>query len=389
MSSKAVNVAVIGWGNFFSHIHEQTLADLIGEGRCNLRAVCVRSEQTRAQIAQRLPFEYGTPEYRKVLEDPRIDAVLIGAPHSIQAQLSIDALKAGKWVYVEKPMFADQADTGTDPADFYRQFQALDPLASQRLAVGLNKRFAPAYRQVRDLADHWDGLKSIQMTIIDDAWRWGSKYPPGFLMWLDACHWLDLARWFTGSEVVQISCLSAQVEDSLVTLKMANGALAVVLLSGNGTMDMMKEELRVTSGRRICATATDYVQLEIFGQPKRHVQSYQANLQSGGDLRHIRAINEGGLEAFRAIRRQMFDLFNRLQTAPNAQQEDYLKKNIPNFMRPQGWRQSVIEFVDSVAAGSPLRNSATYHDAYVAYLLVEAAKQSAAAGGTFVAPAAP
>ena len=384
MAQKIVNVAVIGWGNFFSHIHEQTLRDMIDEGMCRLRAVCVRSADTRSAIAQRLGYEYGTGDYREVLRDEQVDAVIIGAPHAVQAQLSIEALQAGKYVYVEKPTFADAADTGKPPEAFYEQFEAIGQPALDRLAVGLNKRFAPAYQEVRRYAAEWGGLRTIQMSIVDDAWRWGAKYPPGFLMWLDACHWLDLARWFTGAEVAQISCLLPQVEDSLVTLQMTDGSAVSVFISGNGTMDMLKEQLRVTSGRRICAIVDDYVQLEVFGGTQRLVKHYDANLQSGGDRQFVQRISKGGLEAFRDVRREMYNRFLNLEQSASPADEAYLKKNLPNFMRPQGWRESLRAFVESAAAGRPLENSTTYRDAYIAYQLVELAKKSVADGGGFV-----
>jgi predicted dehydrogenase len=231
------------------------------------------------------------------------------------------------------------------------------------------------------MAAGWGGLKCLRMSIVDDAWRWGAKYPPGFLFWLDVCHWTDLARWFTGAEIAELSCLNPQVEDSLVTMKLSDSTAVSIFLSGNGTMDMIKDELHVTSGARTCAAVMDYIQLEVFGGPQRFVRTYPANLQSGGDLKYVRAITEGGLEAFRAIRRELLD---RLRQSPDPAGDAYLKRNLPNFMRPQGWHESLEAFVDSVAAGKPLTNSATYRDAYIAYQVIEAAKQSARAGGAFV-----
>ena len=98
--SQPVQVAVIGWGNFFKHIHEQTLHDLIGAGQCRLRAVCVRTPAAREELVRRYQADYGTADYREVLRDPQVEAVLIGAPHEVQAQYALDALRAGKWVYV-------------------------------------------------------------------------------------------------------------------------------------------------------------------------------------------------------------------------------------------------------------------------------------------------
>ena len=389
MRKSSVNVAVVGWGNFFKHIHEQTLVDLIGAGRCRLRAVCVRNAETRAAIIQERGADYGTGDYREVLADPQVDAVLIGAPHSVQAEVALAAIAAGKWVYVEKPLFADESETGVAPGEYFRQFMAQGEPALQRLAVGLNKRFAPAHLEIRRRTAQWGGLKTIVMSVVDDAWRWGGKYPPGFLMWLDVCHWIDLGRWFTDAEVAGISCLSPQVEDSLLTMRMSNGAAVTIVLSGNATMDRFKEQFDATTGTHTTVGVTDYVQMEVFGGPQRELHRYPANLQTHGDVKYLAAIEAGGLEAFRSIRRELYDRYLRLQTHPDPVEEAYLKRNLPNFMRPQGWKESLAAFVDSVAARRPLTNSATYRDAYRAYLVLEATKLSVASGGAFVQASTP
>jgi predicted dehydrogenase len=377
---KPVNVAVIGWGNFFKHIHEQTLHELLVAEKCRLRAVCVRTPATRDALVQAHGADYGTADYREVLRDPQVDAILIGAPHDVQALYALEALRAGKWVYVEKPMFAEEAT----PVAYFEQFQQLGLPARERLAVGLNKRFAPAYRELRTIAAGWQGIKSIRMSIVDDAWRWGAKYPPGFLFGLDVCHWTDLGRWFTGAEIAAISCLNPQVEDSLVTMQMTDNSVVSIFLSGNGTMDMIKDELHITTGGRRCASVFDYVQMEIFGGTKREVRTYAANTQYGGDEKNVQAITAGGLEALRAIRREVFDRYLRVQQTPNAAEESYLKRNLPNFMRPQGWKESLDYFIETVADGQPLTESAGYRDAYIAYVFLEAAKLSVAQGGAFV-----
>ena len=381
---RPVRVAVIGWGNFFGHIHEQTLADLIGEGRCELRAVCVRSESTRAEIAARLPVGYGTADASRVCADPEIDAVLIGAPQAVQARYAIDALAAGKYVYVEKPLFCDEGDTGTAPEAFGRAFAALGAAGTDRLAVGLNKRFAPAYVALRRRCrEEWGGARHLQFNVIDDAWRWGAKYPDGFLLWLDLCHWLDAVRWFTGAEVARLSCLEPQANDAQVTLALTDGGVASILLSGNGSMDMVKEELRVITAGRRSATVRDFVEVEIFGGPRIEVLSYPANRQTGGDRSYCTRIDQGGLPAFRAIRREVFDRFQASRSA-DPQGDAGVRRNIPNFMRPQGWNESLRELVAAAAGGRPVRGAAGWRDAYIGYRLLDICRASIAAGGQFV-----
>ncbi len=380
-----VTVGLLGWGNFSSHIHEETLRRLIAEGRCTVGSVCVRTLQTRQDIMARLGAAGGTDDYHAVLADPTIDAVIIGAPHQAQARMAIDALAAGKYVYVEKPTFAEEEETGRPARAFYDEFVALGSCAKSHLAVGLNKRFAPAYAELRQLCrEQWGGTRYLQVNVVDDAWRWNAgRYPEGFLLWLDVAHWLDLARWFTGAEVTRLSCLSPQPEDSLITMAMSDGSAVSVFLSGNVTMDVMKEELRVVTAARRSAVVTDFLEMEIFGGPQRELRRYPANQQSGGDPAYVAAIDAGGLEAFRALRRTQFERFEAVrERLPEG--DDEVRCNIPNFMRPQGWRESLRSFIDAVADGRAVSTAAGFTDAYIAYGLLDTIRDSLAHDGQLV-----
>ena len=186
-------------GKLFSHIHEQTLADLLAEGAIRLKTVCEQDPARLADLQARYPIEVTTDAVATILDDDEIQAVIIGAGQSVQAPLSLQLLARGKYVYSEKPFFTTAADTGQEPEAVVAELQGLGAVGDQRLAVGFNKRFAPGYQDLRARAQEWGGIRHLQMNIIDDAWRWGARYEPGFLLWLDLCHWADLACWFTGS----------------------------------------------------------------------------------------------------------------------------------------------------------------------------------------------
>lgn len=385
-TTRTVQIALVGWGNFSSHIHEETVRQLQAEGACRLKTVCVRSPDTRAAIIERLGAAGGTADWHEVLTDPQIDAVIVGAPQQVQAAVATAAVAAGKYAYVEKPFFADEADTGRCPEAFVAELEALGRPALEKLTVGFNKRAAPAYRALRQRCrDDWGGTRYLQLNVIDDAWRWGAKYPAGFLMWLDVCHWLDLARWWTGAEVERISCIAPQTEDTLTTLRMSDDSVCSIFLSGNATMDVCKEELKVVTAGRRTAVVTDFLETEIFGGDEREIQRYQANQQAGGDPAFTARIDAGGLEAFRAIRREQF-LRHRDSSAEDLAGDQLVRRNIPNFMRPQGWNQSLREFIDAAANGTPV-TGATWQDAWTGYRLLQLTGRSLAADGASMAAA--
>ena len=117
------------------------------QGKSNalrITACSSRSPEKRNAFARKFsaqPYE----TYEAVLADPAIDAVILTTPHSLHAAHVIQAAKAGKHVFVEKP-FDVSAVAAKDAADACRE-------AGVVLAVGHNRRFAPAALAIRKLVN--------------------------------------------------------------------------------------------------------------------------------------------------------------------------------------------------------------------------------------------
>jgi len=98
-----IKVAVVGCGDVALDTYLPTLAKLRTEGKVEIQAVCDKA-QVRAETCQKLfnVHECYT-DYSKMISSD-IDAVVILTPHKYHASLSLDAVRAGKHVYSEKPM---------------------------------------------------------------------------------------------------------------------------------------------------------------------------------------------------------------------------------------------------------------------------------------------
>ncbi len=97
-----LNIGIIGCGYWGPNLvrNFNTIAD------CHIK-YCADIDVHRLKYLQRLyPFLTITKEYRRVIEDPAIDAVAIATPASTHFSIAIEALKAGKNVWIEKPMVA-------------------------------------------------------------------------------------------------------------------------------------------------------------------------------------------------------------------------------------------------------------------------------------------
>jgi len=86
----------------------------------------------RALVAKKYGFSYCTTDYQKILDDPDVDAVMIATRNDLHARWRIDALHAGKDVFVEKPL-------ATDIDELRKVVEAWNE-SGQRLMVGFNRR---------------------------------------------------------------------------------------------------------------------------------------------------------------------------------------------------------------------------------------------------------
>ena len=183
---------------------------LIGEKRAgalpsgSLVACADRDSERARQVASLHPGCVATTDWRDVLADARVSAVVIATPHDSLAQITQAAVAAGKHVLVEKPAA--------------RHVDELRPLLSllreRRVAVrvGFNHRYHRAFRKARELVD--DGALGPLMFVraryghggrigYDREWRADPQISGGGELIDQGVHIIDLARWFLG-EFTQI-----------------------------------------------------------------------------------------------------------------------------------------------------------------------------------------
>jgi myo-inositol 2-dehydrogenase/D-chiro-inositol 1-dehydrogenase len=169
-----------------------------------------------------------------VFNDKEIEAVLICSPTPTHAEFTETAAKAGMHVFCEKPIALDP--------DRVRQTLDVVEKAGVKLQVGFNRRFDPTFARVRQaVSDGEIGDIHLVKVIARDP----SPPPPEYVadsggMFLDmTIHDFDMVRFLSGSEVEEVQAFGAvlvdpaigeagDIDTAVVTLKLANGALAVI-----------------------------------------------------------------------------------------------------------------------------------------------------------------
>ncbi|MDD5017626.1 MAG: inositol 2-dehydrogenase [Eubacteriales bacterium] len=173
-------------------------------------------------------------DYKKILNDTEIDAVLICSPTDTHSKIIVEAAKAGKNIFCEKPIDFD-IENITFALDAVRQ-------SGVKLQIGFNRRYDHNFKAVKDkIAEGKIGdLHIIKITSRDPA-------PPPIEyikvsggIFLDmTIHDFDMVRYLTGGEVTEVYTNAAvlvdpaigaagDVDTAIISLKFANGAIGVI-----------------------------------------------------------------------------------------------------------------------------------------------------------------
>lgn len=224
---------------------------IIGAGRIgkvHLQSITYRVKNARVKAVAD-PFITGKTEdfirgmgvtevykdYRQILADPEIDAVLVCSSTDTHAAISIEAIEAGKHVFCEKPV-----DHALDKIKAVEEALAAHP--GCKFQVGFNRRFDHNFAAVRKA---YDEGRIGEAHILKITSRDPEPPNPAYIkvsggMFLDmTIHDFDMACFLTGSDVEEIYVQSAvlvdpaigeqgDVDTAIITMKMTNGALAVI-----------------------------------------------------------------------------------------------------------------------------------------------------------------
>lgn len=272
-----VGLGIIGVGSFTRGMHLPNAKKL--DSLFDLSGMASRSGATAAAAAERYDAEIATSDYLVLLEDDGIDAVLIGTRHAAHAKAILDALDAGKHVYVEKPMTTTIEDG-----------EAVLAKAEETglvVRVGFNRRFAPMLRDLRDGIGA-GGTRALSMRVdigpLGDDWSNTAEEGGRFLG--EATHFLDLANWFMGSEPTSLSAAFTDPADltnpnGALTLGYAGGSMAQLLYTSLGSGKMGKEHFNAFGNGRT-GTVDDYTALTLSDRkrPSRNGSGEKGQLEA-------------------------------------------------------------------------------------------------------------
>lgn len=259
-----VGLVLVGSGQFARLMHIPNLKALQSE--VVVRGVVSATGGSARQAAQALRAGSATTDFAAALTLPGVDAVLIATRHNLHAAQCIQALRAGKHVFVEKPLGLDTSECRA----VLREAES----AALLCAVGFNRRFSVLAIALKESLDKTVGPKQLSYRVNAgalpaDHWLLNPAIGGGRLVG-EGCHFFDLLCWLCGSEPESVAAQSvgATADDVACTLKFLDGSVATFVYSALGDARAGKERIEVMAGGGL-AILEDFKSLVVSGMPGR------------------------------------------------------------------------------------------------------------------------
>jgi polar amino acid transport system substrate-binding protein len=282
-------IGLIGAGNFAQNILLPRLKGLV-----DFNGVCTADGAGSLYVAKKYGFGYCTTDYRKIIENDLINTVIIATRHNLHSELIIESLKAGKNVFVEKPL----ALTGDQLGKIRETFLTRNP--KPLLMIGYNRRFAPFTERIMQLLKP-DQSKSIIIrvnagNVPSNHWVHDPETGGGRIIG-EACHFIDLSIFLAGSSVKSVSAAEVKNPENLMdsfsaTLKFRNGSVASINYFSNGNKDVSKEMIEVFCDGTV-SVINDFRKMEFYGKRSFKKRSAQDKGHTNELIAFTDAINKG------------------------------------------------------------------------------------------------
>ena len=255
-----VTVGIIGAGRI-GKVHTESICNYVRNAHIKTVADPFMNETTAKWLTS-MGVENTTQDYHEILSDPEIDAVLICSSTNTHSPISLEAIAAGKHVFCEKPI----------DHDLSKIKQVVEALKGSNIKyqVGFNRRHDHNFAAVKQaVVDGKVGdVHIIKITSRDPEPPSAEYAAVSGGMFLDmTIHDFDMVRFLAGCDAEEIYVQSAvlvdpaigeagDVDTAIITLKMENGAIAVIDNSRRAAYGY-DQRAEVFGSKGMVATAND------------------------------------------------------------------------------------------------------------------------------------
>jgi predicted dehydrogenase len=222
-------------------------------------------------------FAEASTDMSALLANTAINTVAMVTRHDTHARFVAQALRAGKHVFVEKPLAIDSESLAMVQAAYDAAHSSHAPGGPQ-LMVGFNRRFSPQVKKMKALLAPVKEPKSFIMTmnagaIPSNHWTQDNATGGGRIIG-EACHFIDLMRFLAGSPIVSIQArrmgdspgVAVTEDKASITLGFEDGSFGTIMYLANGAANFPKERVEVFAAGRVLQL-DNFRKLKGYGWP--------------------------------------------------------------------------------------------------------------------------
>ena len=249
-----INIGLIGAGLFAQGTLLPILKDIKD---LRFRGISTPTGIKARHTAEKYGFDYITSDYREILCDEEIDLVFILTPHGSHARFVCEAIKAGKHVFVEKPLCINKNEL----KEIISTYNSQPTTNNCLLMVDFNRRFSPYTRWLKEKFSNVREPIAIHCTVNagyvpKDSWVHDSSEGGGRIIG-EVCHFVDLIQYITSAipERVYAECIFSDKytpsDNVVITMRMSNGAISSISYLSSGDKAYLRERIEVFGGGRV------------------------------------------------------------------------------------------------------------------------------------------
>jgi predicted dehydrogenase/threonine dehydrogenase-like Zn-dependent dehydrogenase len=280
-----VRLGVIGCGNYATTM---LLPHLKGRRDVEFVAVATATSLSAINARTKFGFERISTDFRDMLADPDINAVLIATRHDSHAFLACEALRAGKAVFVEKPLSVTAEQLAAVK-------EAIAETGNDRLMVGFNRRYAKLLNALRAAWGGCGGPQVVDYTVNAGPLEAGSWYgqaeAQGTRFVGEGGHFIDTIAWWLGADPISIRAVTTpgSPDNVLALLSYPDGSVAKIAYVTDGDPKYPREVMEVFGDGKV-ARMENFTRAEVWRNGK--CRTTRAATLDKGQKRQLEAFVE-------------------------------------------------------------------------------------------------
>lgn len=284
--SSALSVGFIGAGNFA----QSYLIPPLQKSGAALKGVVTSKPVNASSVGKKYNFEFCATDAAEVLKNKDINTVFIATRHDSHARYVSESLKAGKHVFVEKPLAINEEQL----EEITEVFKKQNNLA---LMVGFNRRFSKPFRDMKEFFKNRQEPMIITYRVnagFIPKTSWIQDAAQGGRIIGEGCHFIDTMQFLTDARPVSVYAAAIQSPNSQVedydsvniSITFDDGSVGNLLYLANGDGSLAKEYCEAFCGGKT-AVMNNFTELFLHSGGKKNKKSYAGTKGHAEEVEHF------------------------------------------------------------------------------------------------------